>query len=358
VSRRWDVAIAGAGPAGLALAIELARTTPLRVAVIDSAARRRMRLGETLSPDARPLLAHLGVYAAFAAGGHARCQGTIATWGSDTAHYTDFLFHPGGHGWRVDRERLESALAAEARRLGVERIDGHVGALTRDDDEWQFGEEGAPLRARMLVDATGRQATVARQLGVQRLGVDTLVGIAGVFDGMPREPAEQTWAVIESRYDGWGYSAVMPDGRVAVVAMTDSDLAHAAHLHDTAAWRAWIDELPRTARRIAGGRLAEGPGVASAASHRLDPAGGDRWLAIGDAASSFDPLSSQGITRALRSGIRAAAVIRDSLAGDTRAIAAYGEEVAREYAAYLAARSAYYAMEQRWTASPFWQRRA
>jgi flavin-dependent dehydrogenase len=357
VTSRWDVAIAGAGPAGLALAIELARTTPLRIVVVDAATRRRMRFGETLSPDARPLLTRLGIGAAFASGAHAICQGTIAAWGSDTAHYTDFLFHPAGHGWRVDRECLDVALAAEACRHGVERIDGQIGALRRSDDEWHLDGD-TPLRARMLVDATGRSASIARRLGAQRIGADSLVGVAGVFEGMAPEAGEERWAIIESRRDGWGYSAVMPDGRVAVVAMTDSDLAHAARLHDPTTWRAWIDALPRTARRIAGATLAEGPAVASAASHRLDEPGGEGWLAIGDAASSFDPLSSQGITKALRSGIRAASVIRDSLAGDMQAIAKYGEEVAAEYAVYLAARTAYYAMEQRWSTSPFWQRRA
>lgn len=353
---RRDVLVAGAGPAGLALAIELSRTTALSIAVVDAVRPRRMRFGETLSPDAGPLLARLGVDA-FSAGDHARCQGTIAAWGSDEAHYTDFLFHPSGHGWRLDRERFDAALDEESRRSGVVRIDGEVGAVTRQDGYWRLTIGEAAAEARFIVDATGRQAAVARRLGAKRMVADSLVGIAGVFESA-RAIAEERWALIEASRDGWGYSAVLPDGRVAVVAMTDSDLAHAARLHDSNTWREWIEKLPRTRQRVAGAALVDGPAVASSASHRLDRLTGDGWLAVGDAAAAFDPLSSQGISKALRSGARAAMAIREWLDGETRALEAYAGAVDAEYTAYLSARNRYYAMERRWSDAPFWQRRA
>jgi flavin-dependent dehydrogenase len=353
---RHDVIVAGAGPAGLALAIELSRAPALSVAVVDAVRPRRMRLGETLSPDAGSLLAHLGVDA-FSAGEHARCQGTVAAWGSDDAHYTDFLFHPAGHGWRLDRERFDAALAEESGRRGVVRIEGEVGAVTAEDGGWQVTIGESAAAARFIVDATGRQATIARRLGAKRITADSLVGIAGVFE-ITHAIAEEQWALIEARRDGWGYSAVLPDGRVAVVAMTDSDLAHAAHLHDAPAWRQWIEELPRIRGRVAGAALVDGPAVASSASHRLDRPAGDGWLAAGDAAAAFDPLSSQGISKAMRWGIRAAKTIREWLEGETRAIAAYAGAVEAEYSAYLAARHRYYAMERRWSDAPFWQRRS
>lgn len=355
MTARRDVIVAGAGPAGLALALELSREPALSVAVVDSLRPRRTRLGETLAPDAGPLLAHLGVDA-FAAGEHARCQGTIAVWGSDEPHYNDFLYHPSGHGWRLDRERFDAALAEEARRRGVVWIEGQVGSMSRRSDDWQGTIGDDKTSALIIVDATGRQAILAQRLGAKRLVADTLVGIAGVFENM-HALIEERWALIEARRDGWGYSAVLPDGRIAVVAMTDSDLAHAARLHDAHAWREWIDELPRIRERVARATLVEGPTVASSASHQLDRLTGDGWLAVGDAATALDPLSSQGISKALRSGIRAAQAIREWLAGDSRSFESYATAIAAEYDAYLAARSRYYAMERRWNDAPFWQRR-
>src|SRR6185369_1865372 len=84
---------------------------------------------------------------------------------------------------------------------------------------------------------------------------------------------------------------------------------------------------------------------------------GDRWLAVGDAACTFDPLSSQGVMKALRSGIDAAEAIRRHLSGDARALSVYADRVATAYDDYLDTRSAYYAMEQRWPDAPFWRHR-
>ncbi|MGH9418574.1 MAG: NAD(P)/FAD-dependent oxidoreductase, partial [Thermoanaerobaculia bacterium] len=104
-------------------------------------------------------------------------------------------------------------------------------------------------------------------------------------------------------------------------------------------------------------KLVEGPAVASSASHRLDRLTGDGWLAVGDAATALDPLSSQGISKALRAGVRAAKAIREWLDGSAASLESYAGAVAAEYDVYLAARNRYYAMERRWNDAPFWQRR-
>src|SRR5436190_5494193 len=49
-----------------------------------------------------------------------------------------------------------------------------------------------------------------------------------------------------------------------------------------------------------------------------DLAFGEGWVAVGDAAQSYDPLSSQGLRYALESGIRAAFAVDAALDGDHR----------------------------------------
>jgi flavin-dependent dehydrogenase len=53
---------------------------------------------------------------------------------------------------------------------------------------------------------------------------------------------------------------------------------------------------------------------------RLDRAAGRAWIAVGDTASTWDPLSSQGIVEALRSGTSAATSVVDYLSTDTMAL--------------------------------------
>jgi flavin-dependent dehydrogenase len=79
---------------------------------------------------------------------------------------------------------------------------------------------------------------------------------------------------------------------------------------------------------------------------------------VGDAASTFDPLSSQGILKALRSGIFAAYAAGDLLAKeDDAGMHRYRAFVEREFEGFLRARARYYADEARWPEREFWRRR-
>ena len=81
-------------------------------------------------------------------------------------------------------------------------------------------------------------------------------------------------------------------------------------------------------------------------------------ICVGDAASSFDPISGHGIVKALRSGVFASYAIADHLErDDSDGLRRYGAFVRSEFAAYRKTLDEYYAQEQRWPDSVFWQRR-
>ena len=83
-----------------------------------------------------------------------------------------------------------------------------------------------------------------------------------------------------------------------------------------------------------------------------------RLICVGDAASSFDPVSGQGIVKALRSGVFASYALADHLErGDSDGLRRYGVFVKSEFAAYRKTLGDYYAQEQRWPDSAFWRRR-
>src|SRR5687767_1485483 len=109
----WDVLIAGAGLAASAVAIPLARQG-WRVACIESRPQLAWKIGETLPPTAKPLLGELGVLHFLEADGHRPSFGNQSAWGSAELTDTDFLFHPHGCGWQLDRTRFDARLAATA----------------------------------------------------------------------------------------------------------------------------------------------------------------------------------------------------------------------------------------------------
>jgi flavin-dependent dehydrogenase len=89
----------------------------------------------------------------------------------------------------------------------------------------------------------------------------------------------------------------------------------------------------------------------------LDQVASDGRVAVGDAAAAIDPLSSQGVYRALVSGKEAAAAIDAHLRGELEALIAYAHRVAMDFALDLHDRANYYRYEGRWLDSPFWKRR-
>jgi flavin-dependent dehydrogenase len=72
---------------------------------------------------------------------------------------------------------------------------------------------------------------------------------------------------------------------------------------------------------------------------------------------SFDPLSSEGISKGLHMGRLAAASVCAYCRGERETLADYQREVNTAFAQYLDAWRRVYAAEGRWPDAPFWQRR-
>ena len=353
----FDVAIVGGGPAGSATALSLRAHAPsLSVVLIEASNYQTLRVGETLPPPARSILKHLRVWDALRAQRHTDVYGTIAAWGSATILENDFIFMPANTGWHVDRTAFDTMLASEAHRQGATLI---LNTRVRDGklmgNEWRLSlSAGNSLEARFIVDATGGSAAMARSCGAQFVEADDLVGIAGFFELSLGDPR----TMIEAFEDGWWYTAGLPEGRRIIACMTDADIARRMKLHDAEEWHLNLSAMPNVGEIARQSKPCGSIVVRSAASRRLEPAVGKHWLAAGDSASRFDPLSSQGIVKALRSGIFASYAIGDLLIrDDDSGLDRYQRYVLEEFNGYIEMRKKYYLEEQRWPQSEFWRRR-
>jgi 2-polyprenyl-6-methoxyphenol hydroxylase-like FAD-dependent oxidoreductase len=337
-----DVVIAGGGPAGCAAALALARHGVTRIVLVDAARPAGRRIGESLPPDARLLLARLGVLQSFLAAAHEPCLGSCSSWGSDELGYNDFLLNPHGTGWHLDRRRFETMLLDEVIAAGVEvrrdRFDGSIAA-------------------RYTVDATGMKAVVARDAGARRRFVDRLVCVCGYFD-LGEATAFPRLTLLEAVEAGWWYAARLPDGEAVVAFASDVETVRRLGAARPERWRALLAETRHVAAALAGCPfLPESLRVHPAPSFVLDRAARGSWIAVGDAASSYDPLSAQGIYKALDDGLRAAEAIAAALDGKRSAFDDYHDSVAARFEQYLASCRYFYGIEQRFPESGFWRRR-
>ena len=95
----------------------------------------------------------------------------------------------------------------------------------------------------------------------------------------------------------------------------------------------------------------------AAATCEFERVHGENWLLVGDAAMTWDPLSGQGVCKALESGMQAARAVDRALDGDRVGLTAYGAWTRARFGEYMAGRATYYRAERRWPDSPFWRRR-
>jgi flavin-dependent dehydrogenase len=283
-------------------------------------------------------------------------------WGRTEAREAHFIENADGPGWLLDRRRFDAWLRDETEAAGARVLAGAtLEAIAYDGRLWRVRtSSGITLEARLAVDAGGRAAPLARLAGARRVVLDRLVAVS-VFLPCHAGPAFDRFTLVEAVADGWWYSAPLPDGRRVVTFFTDSDLAPRT-LGD-AAFRRRLGRAPATAERCGGAagvrrlELEAAPRVVSANTSRLTAVAGDAWLAVGDAAASFDPLSSQGIETALSSARLAAQAALRRLEGDADALPAYPSHVRETWRRYLYERARVYEQEMRWPDAPFWKRR-
>ena len=361
--------VLGGGPAGCAAAIALRRSGGGTVVVVEGGDYGAERIGESIPPDSRQLLARLGLIEAFLAQGHEPCYGSCSSWGTETLGFNDFAFNPNGAGFHLDRRRFDLLLARRAREVGAHVVTGtRFRSVRRRPSGGGAGEplytveieiHGAvrAVEASYVIDATGSAALAARQLGSRRLTHDRFFCVTGYFH--LREGAELLrLTMLEAVREGWWYAARLPDQRIAVALACEGDDLRTGELYRPEPWLRRASLSTHLAPALLDSFFVPGSlRVCPVGCFVLDRPTGPNWLAVGDAASSLDPLSAQGIYKALSDGLEAARAILAGFAGDHEATGRYATEVRRAYDTSLGQREAFYAREHRWPGSTFWARR-
>ncbi len=303
--------IVGNGVSGNALAIALLQRGHDVHVLGSGGGAVRGSIGEHLPPEALPLLQSLGIEDIVEDRPHLRSPGLVSNWvGNRSAK--DYAFALGGDGRNLDRDAFDARLRAAADAAGARRLVGiPPTAIRRAVDGWVVA--AAPgVKADLVVDATGRPAALARHLGARRLFLDSLIALAGHFGSEDRGEAR---LLVESAVDGWWYALRQAQGRGVAVYLTGAERCPAGRSRRESWWRREYAATPLA------GTLGSPRDVRltawDARTMVLLPQAGPGWMAVGDAAMAFDPISAAGITKALADARTVAALVSgDGLADD------------------------------------------
>ncbi|MEI7794439.1 MAG: FAD-dependent oxidoreductase [Thermoleophilia bacterium] len=343
--------IIGAGPAGCAVAVALADRGH-HTCLIGEPDVRHTWAGESLPPGAGNLITSLFGDQALEDAIHSPAYGVKAAWGSDDLITTDFIAHPDGDGWHLNRAAFDSRLARIAADRGVEVISAHARAATRDADRWGVTIDGRTLHAEWVVDATGRGGGPLRGVVGGQRTYDRQVALVALAEHGTSTAAMTT---IEAVPDGWWYSTPLPDGRIVVALVTDSDLVPAGDSRRQW-WRAQLRDTHHIAPLV-DVAVDIAPALHAAGTGHRDRLWGEGWALAGDAAISWDPLSSQGLVTAILMGSRLGAAIGRCTTGDSDALPEWERDYFMLRDEHLGLRSYYWSTEERWVGHAFWDRR-
>ena len=359
-----EVAIVGSGFAGSLLGRVLAKLG-YDVVLLERSTHPRFAIGESTTPLANLSLERIG-----ARYGLPDCY-RLAAHGRWLAHhpelrrglkrgFTYYRHHPGqahdatslaaerllvaaspddaiadSHWLRAD---IDHHFVREAVAAGVDyrdRVAVTTASELPDGVRLTGSRDGGPfaLEARFVVDASGPNGLLARQLGIpsdigrtetrSALVFGHFEGVAlmqDVVSGMPGGPYPDDWAAVHHIIDeGWMYSLRFDDGltsagflltRRGLATLSPSERAHPA-----AMWTALLSRYPTIARAFAGATPAREIAFVPHVQHRLSRATGARWALMPHAFAFVDPLFSTGIAWGLRAVERLALAFEESSAG-------------------------------------------
>ena len=327
---RCDVLIAGAGPAGSALAAGLARSGA-RVILLEAARHPRPKAcAEYASPRIVEELARIGLAAEAWQADAIPLRGMRMVAGERSAMITYADRRGPRHAWGLDRTRFDARLATHAEALGAELVEGTRLVGLRVDGERVTGAtvragDGTRRRidAGVVVGADGVRSTVARLTGVERpVRFPRRLGLVAHFSGDPGLADHGEMHVGRGYYVGM---APLPGGQLNVGMALPMDGRTPAIERFASA----VSGIRAVAERLAGRERLTPIRGASPIGHRVADIAGPGWLLIGDAAGFVDPFTGEGIHRALRSA-RAAA---NAIAGGADAARAYRRERRAAFAA-------------------------
>ena len=330
-----DVLIVGKGVSGLVLSYLLEKKG-INVTLLNKETNTsKIVLAETIPPSTLALLDQLQLLSVFESCA-TKTYGYQSIWNSDQIHEETFFKHnPFKHGLKLNKKQLINTLEKQLNSKVINYQTLKELQITEQGvvSKIQLDNNTQTISSKLIIDGTGRNRAVLNTL---KIPTQTLDDTIAFICYVPKTNATLKYGFFTETFnDGWGtVSDLNETTRILTIYTSKSNSMYKKLKH----YNNWKDVLTKTQvlkKHLPNttinykvvGRLAN--------SSIVKKITGTKWLAIGDAAMAFDPISSHGISNALFCAHKASIAIDDFLSKkNSRAFTTYAHTLSTIFKEY------------------------
>lgn len=318
-----DIFVIGGGPAGSTIATLLAKRG-FDVVLAEKDTHPRFHIGESLLPMNLELFEQLGVHEQIREIGVRKPGVEFNSPAHDrpvTLNFSDAWDKTYTHAYQVRRAEFDKILFDNCVESGVQAMqecrvshinfptEGGVSITTTDAD----GEQ--QLRARYLVDASGRDTFLGNRFAIKRRNRQhATAALYGHFEGARRLPGDAQGNISLFWFDhGWFWFIPLRDGTTSVGAVCTPEYLRTRGSNPSQFLLQTIALCPELNARLEPARLVTDATATGNYSYDSSQMTGERYLMVGDAYAFVDPVFSSGVYLAMRSAFMGADVVETCL---------------------------------------------
>jgi flavin-dependent dehydrogenase len=327
-SAEYDAIVIGGGPAGSTSSALLAEYGH-KVLLLEREPFPRYHIGESLIPYTWFTLNRLGVVDWLRKSACPKKYSvqfvSITGKVSQPFYFFKTIHHECAQTWQVWRGEFDSMLLDNARSKGVEvrqhvsvrdvLMDGTRVVGVRADTK--DGTKGEEIRAKVVLDASGRDSLLSRKFGWKDKDADlNKIAVWSYFKGAKRDPGldEGATTVAYVPQKGWFWYIPMHSNIVSVGVVGEPSYLYRDTRDPVEIYRREIAGCAWIRDHVSVGEQCEPVRVTGEYSYHSKRIGGDGFCLVGDAFAFLDPLFSTGVFLALKSGEMAADAVHAALA--------------------------------------------
>jgi FADH2 O2-dependent halogenase len=324
----YDVIIIGGGPAGSTTGSYLSKAG-IKNLILEGHNQPRPHVGESLVLSTMRVFSELGLIDTMDRAGFPKKYG--AAWrdfnGKEQAlHFSEFRQEgiDRDHTYHVDRSKFDLLLLKHAESLGSEVHQGvQVKRVNFVDDRAvgvrvKFAGQEIDIPSRIVVDASGRQTLLGRQLGLkQNDKIFNQYAVHGWFENVERGEDPKTADYIHIYFlpvkRGWAWQIPITDAITSVGVVAEREVFQQFKSESERYFNTYVQSNKGLARAMENAVRVNDFKTEGDYSYILDKFCGNGFLMVGDAARFVDPIFSSGVSVAMHSARFGAQTIQAAL---------------------------------------------